>query len=85
MTKIFLLISVDDLRRLIEKAGGKFEGNLYSESVTMVASMESAGQVSFIILKIYLFEFYRNEKLIINLLCLRIYLYYVLISLEMNM
>ena len=39
-------ISVDDLRRLIEKAGGKFEGNLYSESVTMVASMESAGQVS---------------------------------------
>ena len=50
MTKIFLLISVDDLRRLIEKAGGKFEGNLYSESVTMVASMESAGQVSFIIL-----------------------------------
>ena len=57
MTKNFLLISVDDLRRLIEKAGGKFEGNLYSESVTMVASMESAGQVSFIILKIYLFEF----------------------------
>ena len=57
MTKISLLISVDDLRRLIEKAGGKFEGNLYSESVTMVASMESAGQVSFIILEIYLSEF----------------------------
>ena len=62
MTKIFLFISVDDLRRLIEKAGGKFEGNLYSESVTMVASMESAGQVSFIILKMYLFE-YLNKNL----------------------
>ena len=34
---------------MIEKAGGKFEGNLYSESVTMVASMESAGQVSSIL------------------------------------
>ena len=37
---------VDDLRRLIEKAGGKFEGHLYSESVTMVASMESPDEVS---------------------------------------
>ena len=45
--KFVVFFSVDDLRRLIEKAGGKFEGNLYSESVTMVASMESAGQVSF--------------------------------------
>ena len=45
----YVSISVDDLRRLIEKAGGKFEGNLYSESVTMVASMESAGQVSSIL------------------------------------
>jgi hypothetical protein len=39
---------VDDLRRLIEKAGGKFEGHLYSESVTMVASMESPDEVSLI-------------------------------------
>ena len=38
-------ISVDDLRRLIEKAGGKFEGQVYSESVTMIASMESPEEV----------------------------------------
>ena len=88
MTKIFLLISVDDLRRLIEKAGGKFEGNLYSESVTMVASMESAGQVSFIKLKIYLFEFSSFEfsnrnKCMIDLFnsvttCVKMYLVYIL-------
>ena len=37
---------MDDLRRLIEKAGGKFEGQLYRESATMVASMESSDGVS---------------------------------------
>ena len=44
---IAIFVSVDDLRRLIEKAGGKFEGHLYSESVTMIASMESPNEVNF--------------------------------------
>lgn len=31
--------SVEDLRKLIEKSGGKFESKIYSQSVTFVASM----------------------------------------------
>ena len=46
INSILYSFPVDDLRRLIEKAGGKFEGHLYSESVTMVASMESPDEVS---------------------------------------
>ena len=48
-------IPVDDLRRLIEKAGGKFEGQIYRESVTMVASMESPEEVSQIKLELLIY------------------------------
>ena len=34
------LCAVDDLRRLIEKAGGTFEAEVYSQSVTMIAGMD---------------------------------------------
>ena len=38
-----LIISVDDLRKLIEKSGQKFEASLFSESATLVASMDGDG------------------------------------------
>ena len=41
-----LIISVDDLRKLIEKSGQKFEASLFSESATLVASMDGDGEVS---------------------------------------
>ena len=39
-----LIISVDDLRKLIEKSGQKLEASLFSESATLVATMD--GEVS---------------------------------------
>ena len=50
---------MDDLRRLIEKAGGKFEGQLYRESATMVASMESSDGVS---IQIVLYTYSLSEN-----------------------
>ena len=41
-----LIISVDDLRKLIEKSGQKFEASLFRESATLVASMDGDGEVS---------------------------------------
>ena len=41
-----LIISVDGLRKLIEKSGQKFEASLFSESATLVASMDGDGEVS---------------------------------------
>ena len=38
------IISVDDLRKLVEKTGQKFEATLFSESATHVASRD--GEVS---------------------------------------
>ena len=35
-----LIISVDDLRKLIEKSGQKLEASLFSESATLVATMD---------------------------------------------
>ena len=53
---------MDDLRRLIEKAGGKFEGQLYRESVTMVASMESSDGVSIYII-FHTYSMFENQNL----------------------
>ena len=51
-----LLISVDDLRRLIEKAGGQFRSKVYSESVTFVASLAEVRNISAALIKAVLFN-----------------------------
>ena len=51
-----LLISVDDLRRLIEKAGGQFRAKVYSESVTFVASLAEVRNISAALIKAVLFN-----------------------------
>ena len=65
---------MDDLRRLIEKAGGKFEGQLYRESATMVASMESSDGVSIQIVH-FSYSMSENQNLYLQLFVRRMFEY----------